>query len=230
MKLIPTNSSLFDRILKNPNSFPTGISLARISLFIGGYGVVISDTIKNEDAVLTYIRNDLYWNFNEWVAKRFEIRSAHNWQSIIDFEYESELEAFEATRKLWKKYKNAREKSISFEDTHSVDEKSLAIEKNSRLLEKIIERPALYLGYASVPRMRSYIDGYRFVLSELGLEVEDKLYDGFQDWIPERFHMKSDKNWDEIISFMGLSESSAFSLLKELWGKYKTEREKSKKI
>ncbi len=95
--------------------------------------------------------------------------------------------------------------------------------KNSELLEKILERPPLYIGHASVTRMKLFIDGYGFARSDYGGEMKDSLYDGFQKWVANRFGFGHSHSWASIISFMGSSEARAFELTKELWEEYKAE-------
>lgn len=94
---------------------------------------------------------------------------------------------------------------------------------SSELLEKILDCPGLYIGHASVPRMKAFIDGYEFAKSSESSPVRDPLYGGFQDWVARRFQVKTAHSWASIIAFMGLSESGAFTLMKELWKEYKAE-------
>jgi hypothetical protein len=91
----------------------------------------------------------------------------------------------------------------------------------TELLEKIIDRPALYVGKASVPLARAFIDGFDFGIGDDVSRTNDDLYSGFTDWVANRFGIKSSHGWSEIITFMGHSESGAFELLKELWSEYK---------
>ncbi len=94
---------------------------------------------------------------------------------------------------------------------------------SSELLEEILERPGLYIGYASVGRMKVFIDGYEFAAHLRNDPGRDSLYAGFQDWVANRFKITTAHNWASIIAFMGLSESGSFTLMKELWGEYKAE-------
>jgi hypothetical protein len=44
--------------------------------------------------------------FNEWIAKRFHIQTAHNWASIILFMNSGDQNgAFDMTKDLWEQYK-----------------------------------------------------------------------------------------------------------------------------
>ena len=99
--------------------------------------------------------------------------------------------------------------------------------KASELLDKVLERPPLYVGRESVALTKAFIDGYEFAAYEAGDSNRDLLYAGFQDWIAKRFHIKTAHDWSAIISFMGSSENGSFSLLKQLWKEYKAEKQKA---
>ncbi len=86
----------------------------------------------------------------------------------------------------------------------------------SELMEKILERPALYLGHASVIKLQTFIEGYTFAK---GGET-DLLYDGFGEWIIRRFRV-GQHSWSSVITMVGVSEAAAFRLAKELWEEYK---------
>jgi hypothetical protein len=93
----------------------------------------------------------------------------------------------------------------------------------SAMLDKILERPAMFVGRPSVARIRSFLDGYGIGRHDVDSHVQDELYLGFGPWVASRFKIKTSHGWDDIIIFMGLSESGAFDLLKELWEEYKAQ-------
>jgi hypothetical protein len=93
--------------------------------------------------------------------------------------------------------------------------------KPSELLELILERPALYLGHSSVPLLFAFLHGYECARQVENPTLEDPVYYGFHDWIVERFGFGHSHDCASIISFMGVSEASAFELTKELWAEYK---------
>jgi hypothetical protein len=99
----------------------------------------------------------------------------------------------------------------------------------SELLDKILERPALYLGHASVSLMEAFINGHACGREIKNPPIEDPLYYGFHDWVVERFGFGHSHCWSSIISFMGQSEAAAFNLAKELWTEYKEKYEKQDK-
>ena len=89
--------------------------------------------------------------------------------------------------------------------------------RSSELFSKILQRPALYVGHSSIIRIKAFLDGYGSAIRELEGEWDDPLYDGFQQYIVNRFGFGHHRGWDSIIAFMGISESNAFEMTKELW-------------
>jgi hypothetical protein len=209
MKKIITHSELFEKLLENPNIYLSHGSISLLCAFIDGYG----------DRT---VRDDLYSQFNFWIAAKFNIKSAHNWETIITFIGVSEQKAFELTKQLWAEYKTDETK-LDTRPTVSFPDKPNALTQPSELLQKIFERPVLFLGNESVPKMKAFIDGYIFAHFILGVEINDSLYDGFQKYVSSHFRFEDTKSWASIISFMGLSETGSFRLAKELWLEYKSE-------
>ena len=93
--------------------------------------------------------------------------------------------------------------------------------KESELLEKILERPALYVGKPSIPLIYTFIQGYTFAKSESKEVIKDNLYAGFNAWVAKRFKIQPAHNWSNIVVFMGQGENGAYELTKELWTEYK---------
>jgi hypothetical protein len=89
------------------------------------------------------------------------------------------------------------------------------------LLQRIKQRPGMYLGKCSITRLRAFLDGYETARAELGFpdtEQQQQL-DGFQEWIQERYKITSTHGWDSIILFFSVDEKDAldkfFKLLEE---------------
>lgn len=95
--------------------------------------------------------------------------------------------------------------------------------KASKLFDKILERPALYVGKTSIPLIFIFLEGYTYANSESKRDVRDDLYTGFNTWVAKRFNVQTAHNWSSIITFMGQSELGAYELTKELWTEYKEE-------
>ena len=80
------------------------------------------------------------------------------------------------------------------------------------LLERIKTRPGMYLGQPSITRLNMLLTGYSLARIELGLPPtkQEEEFDGFQDWLAERYQIKSTHGWDKIILFYAADEREAF--------------------
>ena len=100
------------------------------------------------------------------------------------------------------------------------------------LLQRIKQRPGMYLGKCSITRLRAFLDGYETARAELGFpdtEQQQQL-DGFQEWIQERYQITSTHGWDSIILFFSVDEKDAldkfFKLLEEFLSQAKIVEDK----
>jgi len=94
----------------------------------------------------------------------------------------------------------------------------------AELFEDVLSRPGLYVGRESIIRIRTFMDGYIHATWK-----EDKLdrsdpYFGFQKFVEKRYEM-TQHSWENLISFMTMSEGEAFEKTKTLCAKYKAEHE-----
>lgn len=89
------------------------------------------------------------------------------------------------------------------------------------LFDKILARPAMYVGNCRIERIGAFMDGYVHAKYEAGELLEDDPYFGFNGWVARRFKIRSAHNWVGIIEFMSGSESAAFDMTRELWGEYR---------
>lgn len=90
----------------------------------------------------------------------------------------------------------------------------------SELMGKILARPPLYLGHQNVISLEMFITGYAFGFGIDGVDARDPVYDGFHDWLVNRFGFGHSHSWSSIVQFMGQSEAKAFELTKKLWAEY----------
>ncbi len=86
-------------------------------------------------------------------------------------------------------------------------------------MDLIFERPAMYLGFASVVRMEAFIQGYGLALFDAE-KGGDPLYNGFAQWLVDRRGL-GQYSWSSIVTMMGGSEAAAFELAKDFWNEYK---------
>lgn len=89
------------------------------------------------------------------------------------------------------------------------------------LLQRVKQRPGMYLGKRSITRLSMLLMGYGMARRELGLPLteQEKEFGGFQDWIQERFKIATTHGWDSIILFHSADERDAldnfFDLLQQ---------------
>lgn len=82
------------------------------------------------------------------------------------------------------------------------------------LLDKIGQKPGLYIGTASVTVLRHFLVGYKFARQEMGFlptDAELDFYQKFQPWLQNRFHLRTVNSWDKILLFKFLDEKAAFT-------------------
>ncbi len=89
-----TEAEIMTLLLEKPGLYIGYGSVVRIEAFIAGYTFAKK---KPDDLV--------YRGFGQWLRKKFDIRQDLSWTSIVCFVGQSEAEAFEITKELWKKYK-----------------------------------------------------------------------------------------------------------------------------
>jgi len=89
----------------------------------------------------------------------------------------------------------------------------------SELMDKIFDRPGMYIDYPSVIRMECFINGFSF---GRGLENEpDPIYRGFTQWVIERRETRGQHPWSAIATMIGGSEEGAFRIARKFWEAYK---------
>ena len=100
------------------------------------------------------------------------------------------------------------------------------------LLEKISQKPGLYLGNSSVTALRHFIVGYKFARQEIGIvptEIELDFYQEFQPWLQRYFHIQTINSWDKILLFKYVNEEAAFSKFFQLLDEF-CQRDKNQNI
>lgn len=90
------------------------------------------------------------------------------------------------------------------------------------ILTLIRARPALYLGSNSIVKLKAFLDGYYFSQYEsdpnLSLKDDDEelFWLKFQDWIANKYQIKSSQSWASIISFFSTDDANALDRFFEL--------------
>jgi hypothetical protein len=95
------------------------------------------------------------------------------------------------------------------------------------ILEKIHEKPGMYIGKASVNDLFMFLVGYKTARRELGIESTEKendFYGEFQPWLQERYRMSISASWAKMIEFCTGSDERGFyrffELLDEFWQRH----------
>ncbi|ABA20706.1 hypothetical protein Ava_1082 [Trichormus variabilis ATCC 29413] len=80
------------------------------------------------------------------------------------------------------------------------------------LLERIKQRPGMYIGHCSITRLNMLLVGYSQARMELGLPrtKQEKNFDNFQEWIQIKFNINTSQSWDSIILANSTDEKDAF--------------------
>ena len=100
------------------------------------------------------------------------------------------------------------------------------------LLEKIEQKPGLYIGTASVTALRQFLVGYKFARQEMGIlptEEELDFYQEFQPWLQIYFSIQTANSWDTILLFKSVEGKAAFVYFFRLLREFRN-RDKSQDI
>jgi hypothetical protein len=86
------------------------------------------------------------------------------------------------------------------------------------LLQRIKQRPGMYLGQASITRLRMLLMGYSMARGELGLPLteQEKQFAQFQKWIQQKYEINTTQGWDSIILSQVKDEKLALDLFFDL--------------
>lgn len=91
------------------------------------------------------------------------------------------------------------------------------------MLERIKQRPGMFLGNCSITRLRAFLDGYMGSREDLGLPPtqQELEFNQFQEWIQTKFKITSSHGWDSIILFYSADERDALNNFFELFDKFR---------
>ena len=80
-------------------------------------------------------------------------------------------------------------------------------------LERVKEKPGMYIGTTSVTHLRLFLVGYRFARAELNISSSDEeidFYRNFQPWVQKKMRVYTTNSWDKIILIQSANEKEAF--------------------
>lgn len=90
------------------------------------------------------------------------------------------------------------------------------------LLNKIRQKPGIYIGVPSVSNLHMFLCGYAFSRQEQGIDMtaEEETFEQFQPWIQQRFNVSDSISWAKIILLHSVDERAGFELFFQLWTEF----------
>ena len=99
-------------------------------------------------------------------------------------------------------------------------------------LQKIKEKPGLYIGYPSISDLFIFLCGYRRACQDMGLTLSDEelQFHEFQPWLQKKFRLSTSASWAKIILLYSSDETHAFQMFFELLEEFLNSRSQLDKI
>lgn len=96
------------------------------------------------------------------------------------------------------------------------------------LLNKIREKPGMYLGYPSVSNLFMFLCGYNQSHADLDIPLteQEEEFQEFQPWLQKRFNLSTSASWARIIMLYTTNEETGFSMFFELLEEFRQEQNK----
>ncbi len=96
------------------------------------------------------------------------------------------------------------------------------------LLNKIREKPGLYLGYPSVSNLFMFLCGYNQSQEDLDIPIteQEEEFQEFQPWLQKKFNLSTSASWARIILLYTTNEETGFTMFFELLEEVRGERNK----
>ena len=97
------------------------------------------------------------------------------------------------------------------------------------VLQKIKNKPGMYIGKPSITILHHFLVGYQFARSELGIELtefEAEFYEHFHFWLQRQFEVRTSNSWANIILLFTRDEKDGFEWFFKLLDEFK-QRDKS---
>ena len=101
------------------------------------------------------------------------------------------------------------------------------------LLERIKEKPGMYLGYPSVQSLFMFLNGYDLAREELGIELtpeEENFYAKFQPWLQKKLGVRSVTSWAKLIMLSCHDEKTGFERFFELLSEFRQKKDLSTSV
>jgi hypothetical protein len=91
------------------------------------------------------------------------------------------------------------------------------------LIKKIGDKPGMYIGTQSISNLFMFIQGYIYAHYEIentSLQEDQRVLEGFQKWLEQRFNIQISRPWSSIILFYSDNEEQAFKKFYALFEEY----------
>ena len=100
------------------------------------------------------------------------------------------------------------------------------------LLQKIHQKPGVYIGSPSVSSLYMFLCGYGYSRQEQGLNLtaEEQEFEKFQAWVQQRFKITASVSWAKVILLHSADERAAFELFFGLLAEFINEHHPDEEI
>jgi hypothetical protein len=93
------------------------------------------------------------------------------------------------------------------------------------ILAKIQAKPGMYIGHPSVSDLFVFLAGYKTARRELGIQPNERelaFYQGFHEFVEDRYQIHSSNSWAKIIMLQSQNERCGFDLFFDLLTEFET--------
>lgn len=212
--------SLMERIRESPHSYLGEVSIYRFRSFLDGYL-----TAAAELGLADQIKDLNYNKFDEWFRQRFDVkvRSFVSCKDLIHLLSVNDAEGlrnfFELVDDFCAEHGSS---ALSWGAQVGMPQQGLRM-----FLQEIRERPAMYLGIASLSLLAEFLRGYKYAREEFQAppSSEEQDLEGFQSWLPSRLNVTVKCSWDRVILAFYRDEKEALRLFFDLYDEFVVRQE-----
>jgi len=88
----------------------------------------------------------------------------------------------------------------------------------TEFISVIQTRTSMYIGGGTITHLKAFLDGW-FYGKEKEI-IDSHLLEDFQEWIQNKYNIRSTQSWDRIIVFYSTDESKALESFFQLFGEF----------
>jgi hypothetical protein len=96
------------------------------------------------------------------------------------------------------------------------------------MIQKIRQRPGIYLGRPTVNNLYMFLAGYAFARKDTESGDYEELA-CFGDWVQRRFKITSSQGWARIIEFFSANEADEMALFGKLFDEYLAQQKSARR-